>query len=117
MNILLHACCGPCAAYPVQKLREMGHETSGFFYNPNIHPYKEYEKRLQTFQDYAEKVGLTTIIKDDYDLERFLRMTVYRENIRCRFCYRLRLNETVKLAKEKNFQAFSSTLLVSPYKT
>lgn len=115
MNILLHSCCGPCATYPVKKLQEMGHDVSGFFYNPNIHPYKEYEKRLITFQDYAEKKGIKTIIKDDYALEKFLRTTAYRENIRCQFCYRMRLDETAKLAKEQNFEAFSTTLLVSPY--
>ncbi|MGI6684976.1 MAG: epoxyqueuosine reductase QueH [Bacillota bacterium] len=115
MNILLHSCCGPCATYPVKKLQEMGHDVSGFFYNPNIHPYKEYEKRLLTFQDYAKKKGIKTIIKDDYALEKFLRMTAYRENIRCQFCYRMRLDETAKLAKEQNFEAFSTTLLVSPY--
>lgn len=115
MNILLHSCCGPCATYPVKRLREMGHDVSGFFYNPNIHPYKEYEKRLLTFQEYGEKAGLKTIIKDEYELEDFLRMTVYREQIRCQFCYRQRLSEAAKYAKENDFEAFSSTLLVSPY--
>ncbi len=115
MNILLHSCCGPCATYPVQKLRELGHEVNGFFYNPNIHPYKEYEKRLHTFQEFSEKVGLNTIIKDDDDLMTFLRMTAYREHMRCQFCYRMRLTETAKYAKDHEYEAFSTTLLVSPY--
>lgn len=115
MNILLHSCCGPCAIFPVKVMREMGHNVSGFFYNPNIHPYKEYEKRLLTFQDYAIKSELKTIIKDDYALEDFLRMTTHREDIRCQFCYRMRLNEAARFAKDNNFEAFSTSLLVSPY--
>lgn len=115
MNILLHACCGPCATFPVKSLREMGHEVSGFFYNPNIHPYKEYEKRLLTFQDYARKAELKTVVQDEYALESFLRMTAHREDIRCQFCYRMRLTETAKFAQENHYEAFSTTLLVSPY--
>ena len=42
MNILLHMCCGPCACYPVPKLRSEGHDITGYFFNPNIHPYKEF---------------------------------------------------------------------------
>lgn len=115
MNILLHSCCGPCATFPVKVLREMGHEVSGFFYNPNVHPYKEYERRLLAFQDFADQAKLKTEIKDDYALEEFLRMIINKEDIRCQFCYRLRLNETAKLAQEHHFEAFSTTLLVSPY--
>lgn len=115
MHILLHSCCGPCAIYPIKVLREMGHDLSGFFYNPNIHPYKEYEKRLTTFQEYAVKSDLKTIIKDDYDLDDFLKMTAHQVENRCQYCYRMRLNEAAKLAKENNYEAFSTTLLVSPY--
>lgn len=115
MHILLHTCCGPCATYPVTSLRDEGHEVTGFFYNPNIHPYKEYEKRLHTLMDYSERVGLKTIIQDNYALEEFLRMVSGKEAIRCGFCYQLRLREAARIAKENNYQAFSTTLLVSPY--
>ena len=48
MRLLLHMCCGPCSCYPVKKLREEGIEPVGWFFNPNIHPYKEWEQRLET---------------------------------------------------------------------
>lgn len=115
MKILLHACCGPCATYPVKILREQGCEVFGFFYNPNIHPYTEYSKRLEAFQSFAVKSDLEVIIKDDYNLEKFLREIVYREDIRCRFCYWMRLNETARYAKKGKFDYFSTTLLVSPF--
>jgi len=115
VKLLLHCCCGPCTTYPLKKLRDEGNEVYGFFYNPNIHPYREYQQRLETFRDFAAKTSLPTMIKDDYDLENYLRETVYRENIRCRFCYHLRLEEAARYAKRGKFDAFSSTLLVSPY--
>ncbi len=115
MNILLHSCCGPCATFPVKALREMGHSICGYFYNPNIHPYKEYEERLLTFKDYAVKADLPIIIEDRYDLNQFLRLTAFREDNRCQFCYRMRLSETAQYARDHNFEAFSSTLLVSPF--
>ncbi|ATW23953.1 epoxyqueuosine reductase QueH [Candidatus Formimonas warabiya] len=115
MNILLHSCCGPCATFPVKALREAGHQVWGYFYNPNIHPYKEYEKRLLTFQEYAKQADLDVIIRDDYDLEEFLRLIAHQEDIRCQFCYRMRLREAAKYAKENKYDAFSSTLLVSPF--
>jgi len=96
-------------------MREAGHEITGFFYNPNIHPYKEYRMRLDTLKDYAQKIGLSIIYKDEYNLEEFLRHLVYREALRCRFCYYLRLKETAWRAKESNFEAFTTTLLISPY--
>ncbi|MGI6678644.1 MAG: epoxyqueuosine reductase QueH [Dehalobacterium sp.] len=115
MKLLLHACCGPCAVFPVQSLRKMGHEVNGYFYNPNIHPYKEYERRLLAFHEFSEKEQLETIIKDDYDLEGFLRMVHQREHIRCGFCYRMRLREAARIAKVNGFDAFTTSLLVSPY--
>ena len=115
MKILLHICCGPCATYSSEFLKKNRWEVTGFFYNPNIHPYKEYEKRLNTLKDYAQKVDLSVIYKDEYDLEEFLRRVVYREAIRCKFCYHLRLKETARTSKEKGFDAFTTTLLISPY--
>lgn len=115
LKILLHACCGPCATYPVQELTAQGHELMGFFFNPNIHPYLEYQKRLETFQQFAAAVALPVIIKDEYDLETFFRETAFREKDRCRFCYYLRLKEAARYARKGRFDAFTTTLLVSPY--
>lgn len=124
MNILLHMCCGPCACYPVPKLRSEGHDITGYFFNPNIHPYKEFKHRLTTAQEYAQKVDLKLIVDTNYQLRDFLQraLTIEKntdglnlDNRRCRMCYAWRLHQTAIYAKENNFNAFSSTLFVSPY--
>lgn len=115
MKILLHACCGPCATFPVKALREAGHELHGFFYNPNIHPFQEYQRRLEAFQQFANRVDLPVIIKDDYEIEKFFRETAYREELRCRYCYHIRLAEAARFARKGRFEAFTTTLLVSPF--
>lgn len=115
MRTLLHICCGPCAIYPVDLLREQGHQLTGYFCNPNIHPYTEWLKRRETLAGYAARVDLPTIFDEDYDLEEFLRSVVHREVHRCSFCYGLRLRRAAAVARRGNFDAFSTTLLVSPY--
>lgn len=115
MKLLLHICCGPCATYPHRLLTERGVEMTGFFYNPNIHPYTEYRRRLDTLKEFGEKVGLPIIIKDSYDLEEYLRGVIFREGERCRFCYWMRLSEAARVAKHGKFEAFTTTLLVSPF--
>lgn len=113
--MLLHICCAPCAAYPYKELLEEGHEFFGFWYNPNIHPYLEYQKRLDSAKLFAERKNLQVIYKDEYDLEGFLRRIAYREGDRCQFCYAMRLTETVKVAKHGRFDCFTTTLLQSPH--
>ncbi|MFZ5898658.1 MAG: epoxyqueuosine reductase QueH [Bacillota bacterium] len=114
-KILLHICCGPCAIHPVDSLREKGFETHGYFFNPNIHPYTEYEKRQQTLQDYAEKIGLAVIYAKEYPIEEYFRQVAFRETERCRFCYTIRLRQAASVAKCGKFDCFTTTLLVSPY--
>lgn len=115
MKILLHACCGPCSIYPVSYLRQEGHDIRGYFYNPNIHPYTEFKKRIETFTQFAKDENLPIIVDDDYQLEEFLRQAVFREGERCRVCYRMRLVRAAQVAKKGGFDAFSTTLLVSPF--
>jgi predicted adenine nucleotide alpha hydrolase (AANH) superfamily ATPase len=115
MKILLHVCCGPCSIYPVAALQKEGHDLRGYFYNPNIHPFTEFMKRLQTFSEYAEKTGLPVIIDEEYELEEYLRNVAFREGERCRICYSLRLRRAAQIAKKGKFEAFTTTLLVSPF--
>ena len=115
MNILLHMCCGPCSVYPVGCLQKQGHTLTGWFYNPNIHPYKEFRRRLETAGEFAAKAGLTLQVRDDYTLEDFLQRALSAPEERCFSCYTMRLNEAARTAKEGGFDAFTSTLLVSPY--
>jgi hypothetical protein len=113
-RILLHACCAPCTIYPLRVLREEG-DVYAFFYNPNIHPYMEYKRRLDTLIAYADEVGLSVLRDDLYPLEDFLRQVAFREDERCRYCYRIRLSEVARIAKAHDFDAFTSTLLYSRY--
>ncbi|MGI6344233.1 MAG: epoxyqueuosine reductase QueH [Bacillota bacterium] len=115
MKLLLHACCGPCASYSVEALREAGHEPYGYFYNPNIHPYQEYQRRLESFEKLAEQMNLPMLQPGGYDFTDWLRQTVYREEIRCRFCYQIRLEQAARIAKHGKFDAFTTTLLISPF--
>jgi predicted adenine nucleotide alpha hydrolase (AANH) superfamily ATPase len=85
----------------------------GFFYNPNIHPYQEYQRRLEAVRRYEEEAAVKVIYQDEYDLEDFLRGVAFREDDRCRFCHHLRLLATAKVAKHGKFDAFSTTLLHS----
>ena len=115
MKILLHICCANCAIYPYELLRERRIEVAGYFFNPNIHPYQEYEKRRNAVAEYSEKVGLEVIYRDEYLLEEFLRNVAHREKERCGYCYTLRLEATAREAKKNHFDGFSTTLLQSNY--
>ncbi len=115
MKVLLHICCAPCAIVPVETLAAAGRQVRGFFFNPNIQPYQEFARRAATLEDYAGRIGLPVIWDRSYHLEEWLRLVVFRESQRCRFCYRLRLHAAAKVAKGGNFDAFTSTLLYSKF--
>ena len=113
-KVLLHTCCGPCFLYPHNNLKDNGFNVTSFFYNPNIQPYQEYEKRRNCLKDHAEENEIT-LIEGNYDIDRFFQDVVFREKVRCSVCYKLRLKQTVKVAKQSKFDYFTTTLLVSPY--
>ena len=115
MKILLHICCAPCAIYPVQELRSSGFQVTGFFFNHNIHPYLEYRKRLETVREYAAKVELEVIYREEYLLEEFLRAVADKPDERCLYCYASRLEVAAAEAACLGFEAFTSTLLYSRY--
>ena len=115
MKILLHTCCGPCAIYPVDVLREKNMEVMCYFHKSNIHPYTECRRREETLREYADEIGLRVIAEEDYDLERFLRTMVHREADRCRHCYHARLTAAAKIAARGKFDFYSSTLLYSRF--
>ncbi|HEY48458.1 MAG TPA: epoxyqueuosine reductase QueH [Dehalococcoidia bacterium] len=114
-SILLHACCGPCATYVVRRLREQGHDVTAFWYNPNIHPFREHQRRLESMQTLAESENLPLIIAEGYDMLEYFRAVVGHEGERCPDCYRLRLARTAEVANQKGIDAFTTTLLISPY--
>ena len=115
MKILLHICCANCAIYPLEQMRGKGQEVAGYFFNPNIHPYQEYQKRLDALRQYSEKVGLEVIYRDEYLLEEFLKNVSHQVKERCQFCYSFRLEAAAREAKGRGFDAFSTTLLQSAH--
>lgn len=115
MSILLHVCCAPCLVFPASVMQGEGREFSCYFYNPNIHPYREFRKRLDTFIEFAGSRGYSYIIDRDYGLKQFLRQVVFNEEARCGLCYRMRLGRTAKIAVENGYSGFTSTLLYSTY--
>lgn len=115
MKLLLHICCGPCTTYPLPLLRAAGHEVQGFFHNPNIHPYREFKKRLAGVRQLAEAERLTVDYETRYGLSEYLRRVVFHEHKRCQLCYRMRLEQSAARARELGFDGFTSTLLYSRY--
>jgi predicted adenine nucleotide alpha hydrolase (AANH) superfamily ATPase len=116
-HLLLHVCCGPCSTYSIKRLREQGFDVTGFWYNPNIHPFAEHERRRECIQDYARAVKLAMIEWGEYEMPAYFRAVVGHETFgeRCALCYHLRLERTAQVAEENGFDVFSTTLLISPY--
>lgn len=116
-RLLLHLCCGPCSTYTIQRLREVGFALSGFWYNPNIHPFAEHERRRDCVQAYAANVSLPMIWHGQYEMPLYFRAVAGHEVLgqRCALCYRLRLERTAQAAREEGFDAFTTTLLISPH--
>ncbi|GAB1355197.1 epoxyqueuosine reductase QueH [Erysipelotrichia bacterium] len=119
MAILLHTCCGPCLAgsYPLLEPVAGKGNTAVFWENPNIHPFVEHHSRLTSFIKMAGQFGLEVISGDaSYGLERFLHETGSDFGPgRCEICYRMRLTAVAHAAARLSFEAFTTTLLISPY--
>lgn len=114
-RILLHICCAPCSIYSIKELRREGAKVSGYFYNPNIHPYTEFSKRLATLREFAGISLLPLDVDTSYDLESFLAGTLPLGKDRCLFCYRMRLERAFQKATRERFDAVTTTLLYSRY--
>ena len=115
MKLLLHLCCAPCTIYPLEILRKDAGQVKGVFFNPNIHPYLEYKKRLDTVREYAAREGLEVAVAEGYPIEEFLLKTAALGKDRCSYCYEVRLRHTAEQARKGLFDAFTTTLLYSRY--
>jgi predicted adenine nucleotide alpha hydrolase (AANH) superfamily ATPase len=96
-------------------LRSQDVDFTLLYYNPNIHPYKEFKHRLAALRELAEKQDYRLIIDKTYPLEECVKGMLEEPIVRCAFCYRMRLRYTAKYAADNGFTAFSTTLLYSPY--
>jgi len=116
MKLLMHTCCAPCSVYCIESLRNEGIEPVLYWYNPNIHPYMEYKARRDTLKEYAKHINVQAIFEEEYGLKEFCKNVIGDLKNRCsNYCYRVRLEQTVKYAKENGFDSFTTTLFVSPY--
>ena len=116
-RLLLHVCCGPCATYPINRMRELGFDVVGYWYNPNIQPYSEHERRRECVAAYAISQDLPMIWEEGYEMVGFLRQVAGNEHFgrRCAICYQMRLSQAARAARENGFDALSTTLLISPH--
>ena len=115
MKTLLHICCAPCANQCIDVLRGEGMEVTGFWDNPNIHPFTEYRARRNCLREYAQSISLPLIEKNDYALRPFIREVAEDIQNRCVKCYEMRLFEAARTAKELGFDSFTASLFISPY--
>lgn len=122
-TLLLHSCCAPCSSYVLEYLSEFFRITV-FYYNPNIYPAEEYGKRVEEQKSLIERLPSVypiEFVEGAYDKERFYEMARGLEQVpeggeRCFQCYELRLRETARLAAERGFDYFTTTLTISPLK-
>ncbi|MFO0752577.1 MAG: epoxyqueuosine reductase QueH [Thermodesulfovibrionales bacterium] len=115
MKLLMHLCCAPCAVHPLRTVRERGIGVTGFWFNPNIHPVTEYRSRLDSLKKLQALWNLDIAYRDEYGLKEYLRAVAGDEENRCVYCYTVRLEETARTARELGADAFTTSLLVSPY--
>lgn len=116
MKLLMHACCAPCSVYCIDTLRNEGIEPTIFWYNPNIHPYKEYRERRDCLENYTKRININTIFCDEYGLDEFCKNVVNSLDTRCvDYCYPIRMRKTFKYAKENGYDTVTTTLLYSIY--
>ena len=116
MKLLMHTCCAPCSVYCIDSLRSEGIEPTVYWYNPNIHPYMEYKARRDCLKEYTQSIGVQAIFEEEYGLDEFCKNVIGNLKTRCTdYCYRVRLEQTAKYAKENGFDTITTTLFVSPY--
>lgn len=122
-RLLLHSCCGPCSSYVLEYLSDY-FDITLFFYNPNIQPAEEYEKRLLTQKKLLERAKYknpVAFLAGEYEPQRFFEAVKGLENCReggarCEKCFELRLSKAAEIAKKGGFDYFATTLTVSPHK-
>ncbi len=130
-KLLMHTCCAPCFTYIEKDLKENGIinedgklEKVNFtacWYNPNIHPMAEYNRRRDTFIDFCNRHECDMVMLDEYDMNNYIKYVVEnvgsdkKYKIRCEYCYYMRLKKVFEYAKENGYDIVSTTLTISPY--
>ncbi len=117
-KLLLHHCCVVCTPEVLKFFKKNFDEVTGLWFNPNIYPEEEFQKRLSALKNFSSQQNYTIIVSTDYSNEKWLAevtKTGTEEPTRCEFCYLLRLKTTALEAKKLSIENFSTTLLSSPY--
>lgn len=119
-KILLHACCGICSGYPISLLSDMGYSVIVYFYNPNIFPQQEYQKRLEAEKTLCAYFGVE-LVEGDYEPEVYYEFVKGLEDepekgARCDRCFELRLDKSAQKAKELGIEEFTTSMVISPHK-
>ena len=121
MKVILHICCGVCAAGAADVLLKEGHRVTGYFYNPNIYPEEEYGLRLEAARRSAEHLGFD-LVEGLYEPENWISVVAAFKDEpeggqRCLACYRLRMEKACAFMRETGADAYTSTLTISPHKS
>ena len=122
-KLLLHACCAPCSSYVLEYLSKY-FEITLYYYNPNIHPELEYNRRIEELKKFisefngVNKIGL---VEEEYNTSEYFNEVKGLENLgerskRCYNCYKFRMDKAALYAKNNNYDYFTTTLSISPYK-
>ena len=115
-RMLLHACCAPCAEYPVSDLLSLGVRPDILYYNPNIHPKFEFDRRKEQIVKLGEIYDLDCLYSGDFRMDEWLaKAWEGKYSSRCEMCYSIRMDYVAKYAGENGYDCFSTSLLVSPY--
>ncbi len=120
MKIALHICCAVCAAGAVERLLQEGHRVCGFFYNPNIHPEEEYQRRLENARKVSQELNfpLTEGLYAEDDLHKAV-ISLESEpegGKRCPVCFKMRLEKTFQFMQESGCDFFTTTLTMGSNK-
>jgi len=119
-KLLLHCCCAPCASYVLEYLSQ-SFDVTAFFYNPNIYPRAEYDKRLSEMSKLLAMTGYPDMLIGEYDIAAFAAVAKPfvdepEGGRRCAECFKLRLSKTARRAQTSGFDLFTTALSVSPHK-
>jgi predicted adenine nucleotide alpha hydrolase (AANH) superfamily ATPase len=119
-KVLLHVCCGVCAGAPIKRLKDEGFEVEALFFNPNIHPFSEYVRRLETCRRVTGALGVV-LVEGRYLWQEWMdECRQYAKEPeggkRCQVCFYIRLKEALRICEERNCDYFTTTLTISPHK-
>jgi predicted adenine nucleotide alpha hydrolase (AANH) superfamily ATPase len=114
-QLLVHCCCAHCSAYTINHWRNEDYEVTALWYNPNIYPYAEHQHRLEAMQSLAEIMDFSLRVINGCDITKYFRNVDGDEANRCQHCFQLRLRKAAETALKNGFNAFTTSLLISPH--